>query len=1010
MAKKAPSDGDRIDLGGKLPQFDEFAWLAYKELTYNNLEWIRIADPMALKLDDILYSTKTEIHAYQVKWSNQEKPPPFSFKDFLELFPEFSNGWDALKRTHSSENKRVVVHLLTNRPLSKHDSVKVSNVKLGSFDDFTKEVWNRIRIGKTYPKKWKAKVQEQCKLIGKTESEFIDLCCHFEIQDSYMPKGFRSKEIGVEKQSEDLLKFSRFLLETVADKEKKVNFNSSSLIESLGWTQRFKTRFQHDLIIDRNKYQPIKSSIDELDQKVKENDKGYFFLIGGPGTGKSTLLTQWSKAREERIIKYYAFDFTNPAQNYSQRGESQSLYFDLVCQLRNEGIGKRETLPHNDLIFLRETFFQQLLELNDGYKKTGKRTIIIIDGLDHVPREYSSVKQSFLRDLPPPDSIPDGVQIVLGSQSFELTDLNPDITAEWKNSERSVAIDPLAKGSVLKYLASSGLAFKLSEEQKQKVFEKSQGHPLYLSYLAEKLLIAEELGLILNQFDRIDGDIDSYYKKLWKEIKKHAQLVEFLGLLSRIRGNIDPKFIEEWKVAEQTLIDFNDKARHLLDHSIGRWAFFHNSFRQFLVYETATNLISGNFDKKKDTDYHQRLVIFYNNSETEPAWNSLYHLFTIGQFEEEQNPGSGEAFDMFIKIARPQSFIDQFKNYRPADKIREDINLGIRISLWRKDVYLLSRFMFCAAELERKMFHFDPGGLTKEFLSLGKSNTAKDYLRQDSALLCDKKYALEASRLFYKHGDKVEAKILFTLAEPENIAGSNIVIGNSHNYHEERELLEEWVYTAPLFHESKFIIGLVENLEVQKDEHNLSEESEQSLRQRLFHTMGEALIRQHKWEEVNQILDCFNKEKQGKYYLFTALNDCVEFGEIGRAQFYLGLLLERFDVKSASPHGKVLIANLIYKVTNDASLLDEWIEGVEQPESPSEDRLRYENDLNQFDYRIIFNKLLKLTGKQQSILEAVKSPQNPDDIWIVEFERKLCLIAELIADGQQDSTNSILHQ
>lgn len=1003
MSRKAPSDGDRIDLGGKLPQFDEFAWLAYKELIYNNLDWVRIADPKALKLDDILYSTKIEIHAYQVKWSNQEKPPAFSFKDFLELFPEFSESWDALKKEHSSEKKRIIVHLLTNRPLSKHDSIKVGSTKLGSFNDFVREVWNRIRIGKSYTKKWKTKVEELCKLIGKTEAEFIDLCRHFEIQDSYKAKKFKSSEIDGDKQSEDLVKFSRFLLETVADKKKKVSFNSTALIESLGWTQRFKTRFQHDLIIDRNKYQPIKPSINELDRKVQSIGKGYLFLIGGPGTGKSTLLTQWSKSREERIIKYYAFDFTNPSENYSQRGESQSLYYDLVSQLRNEGIGKRDTLLHNDLVFLREVFFQQLQQLNTDFKDTGKRTIIIVDGLDHVPREYTSVKQSFLQDLPPPESIPDGVQIILGSQSFELEDLDPSIKAEWKKTERSVAISPLSKTAVFKYITNVGLVYKLSPEQKQKVFEKSQGHPLYLSYLAEKLLITEVPESIFNQFERIDGDIDIYYNKLWRQIKKQSHLVEFLGLLSRIRGNINPKFIEEWEIDHQTLIDFNDTARHLIDHSIGRWAFFHNSFRQFLIQETATSLLSGEFDKKRNTAYHKRLTRFYEKSQIEPVWNSLYHLFIIGQFEEENNGDSKEAFDEFIKLATPESFIDQFKNFRPADRVRDDINLGIRISLWRKDVYLLSRFMFCAAELERKMYHFDPGGLTKEFLALGKANIAKDYLRQDSALLCEKKYALKASRLFYEHGDKVEAKILFTLAEPESIAGGSITIDSGHNYHEDRKLLEEWVYTARLFHKAEYIIELIDGLEIQVEKQSLTEESEKTLRQRLFYALSEALVTQHNWDEIDHVLPRFKEDKFGRHYQFSTLRDCIEecldFGEHGRAQFFLGDLLERFDVKSVSPRGKVLIANLVYEVSKDLVLVNEWIEDLTQPESPDELDLGYKNDLSSFDYRIIFNKLLKLSGSQQSILEAVKSPENPEDIWIVEFERKLCLIAELLADG-----------
>lgn len=55
--KKTSAQGDKIDLGGKLPQFDAFAWFAYRELAQNNLSWIRIADPEALKVDDIQYAT-----------------------------------------------------------------------------------------------------------------------------------------------------------------------------------------------------------------------------------------------------------------------------------------------------------------------------------------------------------------------------------------------------------------------------------------------------------------------------------------------------------------------------------------------------------------------------------------------------------------------------------------------------------------------------------------------------------------------------------------------------------------------------------------------------------------------------------------------------------------------------------------------------------------------------------------------------------------------------------------
>ena len=102
---KASAQGDKIDLGGKLPQFDAFAWFAYRELAQNNLKWVRIADPQALKVDDIQYATFTHIHAYQVKWSNKEQPEPFSYVDLLNLIKSLSDGWKALTITHASENK-----------------------------------------------------------------------------------------------------------------------------------------------------------------------------------------------------------------------------------------------------------------------------------------------------------------------------------------------------------------------------------------------------------------------------------------------------------------------------------------------------------------------------------------------------------------------------------------------------------------------------------------------------------------------------------------------------------------------------------------------------------------------------------------------------------------------------------------------------------------------------------------------------------------------------------------
>lgn len=112
--------GERAAMGGYVNQFNEFARFAYRELVNNSLEWIKIADPEAEKLDDIQYSTHNEVHAYQVKWTIAGQT--ISYLNFTELVPLILVSWKALTAIHSRDKKIVIAHLLTNKLLSKHDN------------------------------------------------------------------------------------------------------------------------------------------------------------------------------------------------------------------------------------------------------------------------------------------------------------------------------------------------------------------------------------------------------------------------------------------------------------------------------------------------------------------------------------------------------------------------------------------------------------------------------------------------------------------------------------------------------------------------------------------------------------------------------------------------------------------------------------------------------------------------------------------------------------------------
>ena len=92
---------------------------------------------------------------------------------------------------------------------------------------------------------------------------------------------------------------------------------------------------------------------------------------------------------------------------------------------------------------------------------------------------------------------------------------------------------------IYKYINNLGSTIQLSDAQQLQVFEKSQGHPLYLSYLIEKILESDSVDNTINSFETIDGRIETYYKKIWRPIQQEENLVHFLGLIARINGTIN---------------------------------------------------------------------------------------------------------------------------------------------------------------------------------------------------------------------------------------------------------------------------------------------------------------------------------------------------------------------------------------------------------------------------------------------------------------------------------------
>lgn len=997
--KTISARGERAAISGYLPQFDEFAWFVYLNLINKNLEWIRVADPQAKKLDDIQYSTYSELHAYQVKWTIADAN--LSFANFTDLIPLITSSWKSLKTNNPS--KKVIPHLITNKPVSSHDSLKNGNTKIGSFENFLAEVWTKLKSNQAVDAKWNPIITRFKDATNLDDNEFDEFVRVFDFQPNYEQKKFSVKNTRYAKEDEDLQQISRFIIEKVASSERSVQFNRQEIIKELGWTDRFKTVFNHELIVDRQRYQPIQSTIDLLNSKLAEHKCGYLFLQGSPGSGKSTLLNQWSKGLKTRIVRYYAFDFVNPSShlNFHERGNATHLFFDLVFQLKEARIYKREILPCKDLLFLKDVFNEQLKFVGEDFATSGQQTIIIIDGLDHVPREYKSTTNSFLRELPLPTSLPEGVFIILGSQSYDLDDIQQEIKTEFQKGDRTIQIDSLKKEEVYKYITNLNIPVQLSDAQKLKIFEKSQGHPLYLSYLIEKIIESDSIDNTINTFETIDGSIDTYYRKIWNPIQQEESLIHFLGLIARVNGSINIQFIKEWGIERSVLKSFNERAKVLFNKTENHLSFFHNSFKQFLLYHTSLNYLTNEFDQDENFKYHSQLADYYLKSKVEKSWKQNYHLFQAQQY------------DKFISEVTPDNITAQLLDFRPVEEIKQDAKLGIEIARQTKDINVLIRYLFSLAEIERRQFNIAPASFTKEYLLIGKPDIARNYLRTGNILHCSNAYAFKASRLFIQSGYNSEGATLFNLAYPEIITDSGITIDDSHRYEEIKETLEEWIYTASHFETTENILSKIENIEFSQDARsNRFEENESDLYLILITNLGYSLIDQGKWDDLKRILEKIGtsepREKNTLFQLIQyAIEQCLESNDNIRANEYLSILTSQFTKEKTKPIGKIYIADLVFKVTQNVDETLSWIDGIEQPLSLEKDLLGYEDSLAPFIPLIKLNKLLNLCGKGVPITSAIPSTlKGSDEEVLVEFQRMLCLITQILADGiLQNSTS-----
>ncbi len=1013
----APAEGERRAIVGYSSQYRISAYLVLRGLQ-GSLQWIRILDPEAGRVDDLQIGSESRVDAYQIKWT--QYGGNFTFRDLTQpsggspcLLAQLADGWNRLKEAHPGH--RVMVHLITNEVPSPRDRLPVDDPppRPGHFAAFLEQVWKPFRVvpaGSPWqvPEEWEPAWQALGSASGLSPDEFEAFVRDCELEFAYPLPEFDVAATR-EEQSDlaDLEQITTFLFSAAAHPQRLISFSRDDLVTRLGWQRRFEFRSRHHFPVDEALYEPIEDSISQLEHALTNLPGGYVAVLGTPGSGKSTLLTRTLLARPERVVNYYVH-VPGSQLPMPLRGESTNFLHDVVLALHKAGFETGRGLVSDDRVLLLESLHHQLGLLHRAWQESDRKTVILIDGLDYVPRERPT--RSLLLDLPWPEQVPDGVFIVLGSQTDQLEELPGPVQHAIQQLGCRIQMDLLSRQAVLRILQRQGLFGKLSEDQRERVYQLSGGHPLSLAYLLNRLqdaADAREVDAVLDGTMRYEGSGEEQYHSYWRQIEADQELTHLLGLLARLRGVIDLSWVETWDGAPVVTRLRRQLAHYFRREDGNRWYFFHDSFRLYILDKTAESS-PGEVDPSRDRALYHELAEICGQA---PAgsfwkWEEIYYRFAA---EEHQ---------MVLELASQEWFREQFLALRPVDAIDADIKLALRSAGARRDPVALTRLLLAGAELAQRRFHMENAALIDLLVELD-APVASDHVRDGYRLRVDATTALQTSVKLKKAGWAAEAERMFRLAEPLDILAAAAPIEDDPQ-EEKVKVLRAWAAAAAHFRDVEDVIGIIRKLRLAPSRFSQEDEetSTHRLRNQLLFNVGLELLDEHRWGDLATLSAELSTDDMDDFLWWFwlqahAWQDCLVARDEARARYFLEETLTRVCDFDLGPEERVALAEGAFRILRDEDETRRWLRDVPQPELRTDVLTSHNSGLKPFLQRFRLNRLLYALGDQRSPAEIIPDPSNPNEQGMAYFERALCALARIWAEawrGQQPEGSEVVYK
>lgn len=815
-----PAEGERRAVRGYIGQYERAGAAIYAALVHDELRWIGVADRNAGIADDLVLGFDGLVVGHQFKTSRF--PGTFTVQTLFTgangLWKHLVHAWQCLQK--NNPGYRVEIRLVVNDFPSTTDKPGDGTPPHSAafLEEFHRHEYRSL--ADWYTSEWSQLIDHLRREARLSDSDFEQFLHSLRVVYGAAADFIQSHKLNAE-QARQASEIASVLPKLVADARDKDRWSRDELLRELGWRDPAKTllihRFPVGAYVQRNRDTEAK-----LQATLQTTRQGYVSLIGPPGSGKSTLL-QVALATEAniRLIRYLAY-VPGAAQGVG-RGEADSFLTDVGTQLRNSGlIGLR--LRDDSLHERREQFGVLVRQAGERFERDGIRTIIVVDGLDHVPREERPTN-SLLGELPLPAAIPNGVVFVLGTQRLDLANLTPAVKEQAEKRERLVLMSPLGREEVARMADALDLPANIPRLELSKL---THGHPLATRYLIQALLQANEAGrkYLLSGGMPFDGDIETVYNAAWREIASDSDAMDVLGFIARAEAPIDLRLlatvIKETAI-ERTLV----VARHLLRSSPQGWSVFHNSFRLFVIAQPRTRL--GSIDAEYSQRVYRKLAELAKTAPHESAQRWL---------ELRYRARAGDGADV-VALAIPARFRQQLADGRSIAEIHADIRLALLAVRGTYDATDFTRLLLCSDEVNRRETALEYASqLPLAMLAVGDVDSALSFVQH----LPSQGYEVVDALL--ARGDFERAKELFESLEP--LAQLHTSKFQNHGHNHNLNEFERWAKRAVNFRDAEQIQIAIDHLVAEGlgQPEKLDPEIAASLCQHLRREAAEAMLLQ----------------------------------------------------------------------------------------------------------------------------------------------------------------------